>query len=46
MNKKCQLCQVRVVYAVCRRCGKKVCEKCSYHHGLCVRCAKDMGRKR
>ncbi|MEM0350784.1 MAG: hypothetical protein QXR27_04570 [Archaeoglobaceae archaeon] len=24
----------------CRRCGKNVCKKCYFYHGLCVECWK------
>lgn len=32
----------RVAEFVCRRCGKRVCKKCYFDHGLCISCYKKL----
>jgi len=44
MNKHviCSICRSRGGTYICRRCGRYVCSKCLYGHGLCVNCAREL----
>ncbi|MEM3615256.1 MAG: orotate phosphoribosyltransferase [Candidatus Methanomethylicia archaeon] len=41
---KCSICKVNNSIYVCRRCGRRICGKCMHIHGLCIECAKRIGR--
>ncbi|AIY89203.1 hypothetical protein GACE_0146 [Geoglobus acetivorans] len=35
---KCEICKTRMAHQRCRRCGRAICTKCHFHHGLCTEC--------
>ncbi|WP_456370508.1 hypothetical protein [Geoglobus sp.] len=37
---RCQICGIRIANQRCRRCGRAICQRCHFHHGLCVECRK------
>jgi hypothetical protein len=41
----CSICRRKVAGYVCRRCGRKVCKDCYFHHGVCVECARFLGKQ-
>ncbi|MEL9998371.1 MAG: hypothetical protein QXH99_07770 [Sulfolobales archaeon] len=38
----CQVCRRRLATYVCRRCYRRVCDRCIRIHGLCVECSNDL----
>ncbi len=41
----CQICRKSVATRICRRCSRRICERCHFHHGLCVKCREEIRKK-
>gem|GEM_PF-1498634 len=40
----CEICGRIISTSICRRCGRKICTRCRFHHGLCKMCARNLSK--
>ncbi|MEM1543523.1 MAG: hypothetical protein QXX24_00035 [Candidatus Bathyarchaeia archaeon] len=40
----CEICGRIISTSICRRCGRKICARCRFHHGLCKMCARNLSK--